>query len=545
MAEAQPNAPALAQELASIAARAQTYTGASGSAIALSEGDVTEMICRASSGPAAPDVGAAISLEGTFSGLAVQSGQALRCDDSDTDSRVDAAACRALGTRSIVIVPIRDVDTELVSGVLAVFAGNKNAFNELHVAVLRTMAREVAVAVQKSRKAGISIGEATGVISAYRPPSNAGFTPPSLTPPASASKPGPVPVPAAGAAAAPKPAPELAPTVMTPAPKLAPPAPPPAKKADSQEPLPMAAPVVPTKKTFTSPATSPEWKPAPPPPPRKLEPIVEKLEKRDSRPIAPTFGTFDSVGEDKKFGGGGMGIWIGVGVAAAVIVGGYFTYNAMSSKPSAPAAQQQAQAPAPAPTDAAAQPAATPAAPAPAASSTQPASQPAPTTQSTARPALPPASATPAASTPKPAAPAPQQAPQAVERAAVTPTATRAEAPPQPVAAVPQIQVPISTAAPTLAAPKVSQSTPAQVLTQVMPKYPDMARTMKASGSVQLEASVGKDGSVKGVKVLSGHTLLRDAAAQAVRQWKYKPATLNGEPVESTVQVTVKFPEIR
>ncbi|HSE47798.1 MAG TPA: TonB family protein [Terriglobales bacterium] len=544
MAEAQPNAPALAQELASIAARAQTYTGASGSAIALSEGDVTEMICRASSGPAAPDVGAAISLEGTFSGMAVQSGQALRCDDSDTDSRVDAAACRALGTRSIVIVPIRDVDTEQVSGVLAVFAGNKNAFNDLHVAVLRTMAREVAVAVQKSRKAGISIGEATGVISAYRPPSNPGFTPPSLTPPVSASKPGPVPVPAASAAAAPKPAPELAPTVMTPAPKLAPPAPPPSKKADAHEPLPMAAPVVPTKKTFTSPATSPEWKPAPPPPPRKLEPIVEKAEKRDSRPVAPSFGTFDSVAEDKKLGGGGMGIWIGVGVAAAVIVGGYFTYNAMSSKPSAPASQAQqqppAQAPAPPPTDAAAQPAATPAAPAPAASSTQPASQPAPTTQGAAKPA----SATPPASTAKPATPAPQPQ-QAVERAAVTPTATRAEAPPQPVAAVPQIQVPISTAAPTLAAPKVSQSTPAQVVTQVMPKYPDMARTMKASGSVQLEASIGKDGSVKGVKVLSGHTLLRDAAAQAVRQWKYKPATLNGEPVESTVQVTVKFPEIR
>jgi len=528
----QPNTPALAQELASIAARAQTYTGASGAAIALSEGDVTEMICRASSGSSAPDVGASINLEGTFSGMAVQSGQALRCDDSDSDNRVDAAACRALGTRSLVVVPIRDVDTEAVSGVLAVFAGSKNAFNDLHVAVLRTMAREVAVAVQKARKTGVSIAEATGVMTAYRPGASA--------PPSSRA----MPVPAAGAAAAPKPAPEVAPTALTPAPKLAPPVPPPPKK-EAHEPLPMAAPVTP-KKTFTAP-TTPEWKPAPPPPPRRVESLAE--EKKDSRPVAAGFGTLDSVAQDRKVGGGGMGIWIGVGAVAVLIVGGYFGYSTLSGKSSEPQPQAQAQpAPTAAPTAETAVPAATPAlantppvttsspapaqsaAPAPTQAAAKPTASPAPQQQTTAaRPA------------PEPARPQPQ----AVERAAVTPSATtaRAEAPPQPIAApaMPQMQVPITTAAPALAAPRVSQSTPAELVSRVNPLYPPAARALRVEGTVQVEASIAKNGSVTNVRVISGHTLLRDAAAQAVRQWKYKPATLNGQPVESTSQVTLKF----
>src|SRR3954470_4173141 len=241
MAEASSNPPVLAEELASIAARAQTYTGASGAAIALSEGEQTEMVCRACSGPSAPDVGAHLTLEGTFTGLAVQSGQALRCDDSDSDKRVDAAACRALGTRSIVVVPIRDVDTEAVTGVLAVFSGNKNSFNDLHVAVLRTMAREVAVAVQKARKAGIPIGTASRATVGSRP-SDPVFTPPRLTAPPVSTPAAPPSAFSSSAAAAARPALEPAATVKTP-PQPSRPAPPPPFKP-VQEVQPMAAPIV-------------------------------------------------------------------------------------------------------------------------------------------------------------------------------------------------------------------------------------------------------------------------------------------------------------
>ncbi|MDP9267629.1 MAG: energy transducer TonB [Acidobacteriota bacterium] len=64
---------------------------------------------------------------------------------------------------------------------------------------------------------------------------------------------------------------------------------------------------------------------------------------------------------------------------------------------------------------------------------------------------------------------------------------------------------------------------------------------MRAEGAVQLEATIGTDGAVKSVRALSGHALLREAASSAVKQWRYKPATLNGQPVEATVLVTVKF----
>jgi protein TonB len=64
---------------------------------------------------------------------------------------------------------------------------------------------------------------------------------------------------------------------------------------------------------------------------------------------------------------------------------------------------------------------------------------------------------------------------------------------------------------------------------------------MRAEGAVQMEAIIGADGSVKTVKVVSGHPLLRDAAVAAVKQWKYKPAMLNGAPSEATVQIAVRF----
>src|SRR3954462_14572214 len=366
MAEASSNPPVLAEELASIAARAQTYTGASGAPIALSEGEQTEMVCRACSGPSAPDVGAHLTLEGTFTGLAVQSGQALRCDDSDNDKRVDAAACRALGTRSIVVVPIRDVDTEAVTGVLAVFSGNKNSFNDLHVAVLRTMAREVAVAVQKARKAGIPIGTASRATVGSRP-SDPGFTPPRFTPPPVSTPVAPPPSAfSSSAAAAARPALEPAATVMTPPPLSRPAPPPPFRPV--QEVQPMAAPIASPPTPHRGPPGAPEWSPAPAPPARRGE-TVEPPRTESSKPLTTSFGTFDSVGQAKK--PGGMGIWIGVAAAAVVVVGGYFGYSAFSSKPEAPTTQA-AQSSAPPSTTPAEPASSTPATGTPLASTTTP-----------------------------------------------------------------------------------------------------------------------------------------------------------------------------
>jgi periplasmic protein TonB len=54
-------------------------------------------------------------------------------------------------------------------------------------------------------------------------------------------------------------------------------------------------------------------------------------------------------------------------------------------------------------------------------------------------------------------------------------------------------------------------------------------------------ATVGKDGTISGIKVLSGDAMLAKAATDAVRQWKYHPYLLNGEPVEIETQITVSF----
>ncbi len=138
-------------ELTVIAQRAQAFTNASGVAIALSEGSTDEIICRARSGASAPDVGAALRVEGSFTGLCIQSGKELRCDDCETDTRVDTAAIRALNIRSMVVTPIRDENR--VIGVLAVFAPTPHAFTITHVAVLKTMADQITAHLQRERRA--------------------------------------------------------------------------------------------------------------------------------------------------------------------------------------------------------------------------------------------------------------------------------------------------------------------------------------------------------------------------------------------------------
>jgi periplasmic protein TonB len=89
---------------------------------------------------------------------------------------------------------------------------------------------------------------------------------------------------------------------------------------------------------------------------------------------------------------------------------------------------------------------------------------------------------------------------------------------------------------------RVSQGvTQGMVLHKVQPTYPPLARTARVQGSVILAAVIGKDGAIQNLHVLSGHPLLQQAALEAVKQWKYRPYILNGEPVEVDTQVTVNF----
>jgi len=83
--------------------------------------------------------------------------------------------------------------------------------------------------------------------------------------------------------------------------------------------------------------------------------------------------------------------------------------------------------------------------------------------------------------------------------------------------------------------------TQASLVNRVQPNYPPLARQTRISGTVRLHAIISKDGSVQQLEVMSGHPLLVQAALDAVRQWRYRPTTLNGEPVEVDTTIDVIF----
>jgi periplasmic protein TonB len=79
------------------------------------------------------------------------------------------------------------------------------------------------------------------------------------------------------------------------------------------------------------------------------------------------------------------------------------------------------------------------------------------------------------------------------------------------------------------------------LLKKVQPAYPKNALAMRVEGAVELTATISKTGDISHIKIVSGDSQLTRAAAEAVKQWKYKPYLLNGEPVEIQTQVTINF----
>ena len=101
------------------------------------------------------------------------------------------------------------------------------------------------------------------------------------------------------------------------------------------------------------------------------------------------------------------------------------------------------------------------------------------------------------------------------------------------------------TVAPKIATPqrvRVSQGvSQGLIVRRVQPNYPPLARQARISGKVVLQAMISKDGNIENLQLISGHPMLAPAAIEAVKQWKYKPYLLNGEPVEVETQVEVNF----
>jgi len=76
---------------------------------------------------------------------------------------------------------------------------------------------------------------------------------------------------------------------------------------------------------------------------------------------------------------------------------------------------------------------------------------------------------------------------------------------------------------------------------KVQPMYPPLARQARIQGTVVLQAQISKNGDIENLQLVSGHPMLAPAAIEAVKQWKYKPYLLNGEPVEVETTVQVNF----
>jgi protein TonB len=79
------------------------------------------------------------------------------------------------------------------------------------------------------------------------------------------------------------------------------------------------------------------------------------------------------------------------------------------------------------------------------------------------------------------------------------------------------------------------------LVTKVTPPYPPMAKMARVQGAVVLQAVISKKGNIENLRVMSGHPMLVQSALDAVKQWRYRPYLLNGEPVEVETQITVNF----
>jgi TonB family protein len=497
-------------ELAVIAQRAQAFTNASGTAIALSEGSADEIICRARSGASAPDVGTALRVEGSFTGLCIQSGKELRCDDAETDTRVDTAAIRALGIRSMVVTPIKD-DNRVI-GVLAVFAPTAHAFTITHVAVLKTMADQISLLLQKERKA-----KEEGV--------------------------------------QPEPARPLAPAVTMPKPVASAPA--------AMQPPPVVI------KPAASPSTRASFPVVSKVEPIKASPVAEEIavpvfpkreEKRGESKYEPrpSLSSFEAMaGEGKK----SPKNLIILGVIALAIGGAsFYAYRTMHKPAPPPTAQRAPEAPspaAPAPASATgnnAQPSGTAAVnPVNAVSAPNVPAKPAADARAADTKAGKNADKNSAKNPEPPPPPQEKRTPEAVAVSAGTSKIASTDNTAQTPDAAPVLNLsagnvpgalnsltkPVASSTPSM----ISQSElePVQVLKRVAPVYPAIAKVRRLSGTVTVQGTVGKDGKVTNLQFLSGLPVFRDAAFDAVKQWQFKPAKLNGQAIEQTTQIQMKF----
>jgi putative methionine-R-sulfoxide reductase with GAF domain len=142
-----------------LAERAQYITGASGAAIALRQGE--SMVCCASAGPSAPEMGAHLQIDSGLSAESVRTRKILICEDAENDPRVNRDSCRTFGIASVVVMPL--VREEEVYGVFELLSGRPRAFEERDYVALNRLAEMIQTAVEHAeaaRRAETELGQA-------------------------------------------------------------------------------------------------------------------------------------------------------------------------------------------------------------------------------------------------------------------------------------------------------------------------------------------------------------------------------------------------
>ncbi len=132
-----------------LAERAQYITGASGAAIALREGE--SMVCCASVGSSAPELGAHLQIDSGLSAESVRTRQILLCNDAATDPRVNRESCQAFGIASVVVMPL--VRGEEVYGVFELLSGRPHAFEERDFVAVKRLSEIIQTAVEHAEAA--------------------------------------------------------------------------------------------------------------------------------------------------------------------------------------------------------------------------------------------------------------------------------------------------------------------------------------------------------------------------------------------------------
>ncbi len=483
----------LSEKLLAMAIRAQNFTGSTGVAIALAEGQ--EMVCRANWGTSAPEVGTKLSLEHSFTGLCVRTGEPVRCDEAQSDLRVDSEACQALGISAIAAAPVRR-GLEVI-GVIAAFSDTPRAFTDEHLRILTTIS-DVIVELLDDRHSVRPLPQIFEV--APDPARAAGIVQASVTPLADKSsvttivfqEPAApraqadlVAVPIATAAPVQSEPPvdaataaETVPDVLQPSHPE--PAAPPVSASFSEPAVPASAH---TRRRATLRGHAWDRSVAPP----KTDEVLPVA----TDPGPPSQQTKTGVAEDAT---------PRLHQAKTALAGGA---GAMRLTP------VKSPQPAPAPVsdfvadlrfsgfedDA-----------------------------GTARRWLLPAAILAVVAL----------IAFAAWRLHVARGASKAMA-------VPTAQETELAAAPAPQPEQAQEMVPAQLVQRVEPLYPEMARRLGISGKVTVKATITKTGAVKNVLWVSGNHLFRGSAITAVKQWRYKPATLNGQPVESDEEIILVF----